>query len=257
MAKGILFSVPMVNALLREVRTPGTGKTQTRRLLSFDPGDGFEVSHYYSEPLGIPQVSFVHPSTACYSSGPVGFEYGDRLYVRETYFQRGHWAPVDGRQTKGGRQKWAFIPADDVILFDAPRSFRKGRYSADPATIAWHQRLGRFMPRAASRLTLIVEDVRVERLQAISEADAVAEGVEPGAHPDTGEASGWKDYSIIHGGPYKGERHPHAILPWKDATRSYQSLWETLHGLDSWAANPFVVAVSFSVVRGNIDQVPA
>jgi hypothetical protein len=83
-----------------------------------------------------------------------------------------------------------------------------------------------FMPRWASRLTLLVTDVRVERLQDISEADAIAEGWpnEPGAALRDAYPIGW-----------------------------YANLWNSLHGHDAWDANPWVVAVTFAAQRGNID----
>jgi hypothetical protein len=235
----------MINAMLAD------RKTQTRRLVNPQPPENVTSAGVISRSTQgqTDEWSWLSGDpTDCDTWGfegdfKVSFRPGDRIYVRETYFQRGHWEPVAGRQTKGGRQKWAFVPADDVILFDAPASFRKGRHAADPAAIAWHQRLGRFMPRAASRLTLIVEAVRVERLQAISDADAIAEGV-----------ACW-----VCGGPVDGtsENDCDCFHTRAAAIASYAVLWETLHGEGSWEANPFVVAVSFHVVRGNIDQVPA
>ena len=224
----ILFSAAMINAML------AGRKTQTRRLIATTKADTAPGQILIFEGPRFGGTAYRFDSR---------YAVGDRIWIRETYFQRDHWEPVAGRQTKGGRQKWAFVAADDEILFDPPASFRKGRHSADPATVAWHQRLGRFMPRAASRLTLIVDDVRVERLQAISDEDAIAEGV-----------TCW-----VCGGPADGTSendcacfHTKAV-----AVASYALLWETLHGAGGWDANPFVVAVRFRVVRGNIDQVPA
>ena len=85
------------------------------------------------------------------------------------------------------------------------------------------------MPRSASRLTLTVTEVRVQRLQDISEEDARAEGIE-------------------------GE-----FLPWPQGYWTYRpyfaELWNSLHGPDAWDANPWVVALSFTVQHGNIDQI--
>jgi hypothetical protein len=91
------------------------------------------------------------------------------------------------------------------------------------------------MPRWASRLTLEVVSVRVERLQAITEEDARAEGVER-AYRDVPAAMGncvsWRDYS--------------GRSPWlSSAWASYRSLWESLHGPGSWNANPWVWVVEF------------
>lgn len=212
-------------------------KTQTRRLASFvkPHGSHFEVSNAHAGWYG--------PENRIADIGPdfAPFAAGDRLYVREGYYQRGHWEPVEGVMTRGGRQKWAFVPADDVVLFEAPATFRTGRHSDDPATVEWHSRRARFMPRAPSRLTLLVHDVRVERLQAISEADAIAEGVRCLGEDNEGDRC------------FDVPGVPDTFGEW--AAGSFRSLWQHLHGADSWDANPWVVAVSFSVQRGNIDQI--
>lgn len=170
---------------------------------------------------------------------------GDRLWVRESYYHRGHWERVPGAFTKQGRQKWAFIPADDVLLFDAPESFRLGRHSADPETVAWHKRLGRFMPRWASRITLDVTEVRVERLQDISETDAAAEGRAP---CDMCGDSGWVNRGPDGGWQCKVEGCGDPDRDW------YAELWDSLNGPGAWEANPWVMAISFNVRMGNIDK---
>jgi hypothetical protein len=92
------------------------------------------------------------------------------------------------------------------------------------------------MPRWASRLTLTVTDVRVQRLHEISDDDAVAEGCEC-------DSDGWRDYLFP------------STQCCGTARDSYRTLWNSLHGPDAWDANPWVVAVSFSVQHGNIDQI--
>ncbi|MEH7827630.1 hypothetical protein [Gemmobacter denitrificans] len=87
------------------------------------------------------------------------------------------------------------------------------------------------MPRWASRITLTVTDVRVQRLQQISEADAVAEGVSPISEPNDLK---WEHYS------------PHGV--------AFAALWNSLHGHGAWEANPWVVVPTFTVAHGNIDK---
>ncbi len=84
------------------------------------------------------------------------------------------------------------------------------------------------MPRWASRLTLTVTDVRVQRLQEISEADAEVEGVELAVFPD------W---------------------PVTTFRGAYRGLWESLHGPGAWAENPWVAAITFTIECRNIDAV--
>ena len=94
------------------------------------------------------------------------------------------------------------------------------------------------MPRWASRLTLTVTEVGVQRLQDISEADAVAEGCEC-------DVDGWRDYLFP------------STQCCGTARESYRTLWNSLHGPDAWDLNPWVAAYTFTVHRCNIDCLPA
>jgi len=108
----------------------------------------------------------------------------------------------------------------------------------------------RYMPRWASRLTLTVTDVRVQRLQEISEADAIAEGAmrnitcKSSVSGTTVAGDTW----FYDEGP--DGRHFEAPNP-RDA---YEILWGKLHGWKSWDANPFVAAISFTTEQRNIDH---
>lgn len=85
------------------------------------------------------------------------------------------------------------------------------------------------MPRWASRLTLEVTSVKVERLQDISEADAIAEGVEC-------DSDGWRDYQMP------------ATQCCATANAAFRTLWTSINGSGSWAANPWVLATTFQRV---------
>ena len=205
----IIFSAPMVRALL------GGRKTQTRRVL---------------KPQPVPCLSWSDPPAGTYPSDKgwsrIPYAPGDRLWVRETwrphYLGDGVWNldvsyPADGeRRTicagEFGDKDWNWPKAAD-------------RGNVTPL----------HMPRWASRLTLTATDVRVQRLQEISELDAVAEGV---IHDSF---SGWRGHEGTIG-------YPTAI--W-----AYHHLWNSLHGPGAWDANPWVVAVTFTVQRGNIDKI--
>jgi len=102
------------------------------------------------------------------------------------------------------------------------------------------------MPRWASRLTLTVRDVRVQRLQDISEADAQAEGCLMDPEPD--EYGGLMPAEIAHDNGI-------GDVGWDSARDWFANLWNTINGPDAWEANPWVAAISFDVHRGNIDEV--
>jgi hypothetical protein len=91
------------------------------------------------------------------------------------------------------------------------------------------------MPRWASRLALTVTEVRVERLQDISEADAIAEGCRQYAS------------STKLSRPFNPD--------WKGIYREgYAELWNAINGAGSWESNPWIVAYTFTVQNSNIDQ---
>lgn len=154
---------------------------------------------------------------------------GDRLYVREHWRTRARWndeAPRD-------------MPSDTPIEFVATATGDNyGRF-----------RQGMHMPRWASRLTLTVTDVRVERLQDISEADAKAEGLQihlDGDADDNGRAR----LSQYCRGSDK--------LEWvSDPVEAYLALWDAINGAGAADANPWVAAYTFTVQMGNIDQLGA
>lgn len=217
----ILFSGPMVNALL------DGRKTQTRRVLRvpapFDPSENISVEI---------ATGFIEPQ----------FRRGDRLWVRETwrphYLGDGIWDldvsyAADGERRRindgeFGEKDWTWPKAAD-------------RGNVSPL----------FMPRWASRLTLTVTEVRVQRLQEMSDADAAAEGVEmESADPPFYYVPGIWPHSITAVGIEEpGGRH---------AARSFAKLWDRLNAHRAlWDSNPWVVALSFTVRRGNIDQAPA
>ncbi len=119
---------------------------------------------------------------------------------------------------------------------------------AAPYTPVWHKRLGRFMPRSASRITLRVTGVKVERLQDISEADAKAEGVEPLHH-------GFFPYGITtFMTVMQGGREVPAQCT-TNARDSFHMLWDHINGAGSWDANPWVCAIEFQPIFKNIDEV--
>ncbi len=218
----ILFSAPMVRAILRETERPGTGKTQTRRVLTADcdapPAficDG--VITAYDEN----GRSYRWPNTKAV---------GDRLYVREAWQSDTNVNHLPPRDIPPGSPVW--YPADDGSRFATEWSLRSLSKT----------RPGMFMPRWASRLTLTITDVRVQRLQEISEADALAEGIQ---HP-------WnKDF------PYGIQVYEDGFALGYSAVQAFRALWNHINAARGcgWDKNPWVAAYTFTPVLGNIDQV--
>ncbi|EQA97318.1 hypothetical protein L286_23625 [Sphingobium sp. HDIP04] len=207
-------------------------KTQTRRICT--GANGFDLTYVVALD-DAPGWFGDEEGEVCFSAG---FKPGDRLYVREEYYQFGSWHVVEGGLTMGGKTKWAFDGAKAMVSFDPPADFLVSRDKAFPGLPRWYKRLGRFMPRALSRMTLTVTDVRVQRLQDCSEADALAEGVveyEP-TMEDPAEFSAFDGTDVFN-----------------NAVSAYHDLWNRINGPGAWEANPWVVAVSFEVREGNID----
>lgn len=208
----IIFSALMVRALLA-----GT-KTQTRRLLKpqprrFEvaPGEPCEMTLYYGEDEPWPRITLGRVITG----QQVRFRPGMKLWVRE------NWKPVPAS---------AYRCSDGVQQTPNPNDPDLAAvYSAgwDRSTGGTPWRPSIHMPRWASRLTLTVTDVRVQRLQDISEADAAAEGVPP-----------FNEVGRIYPDPYRV---------------NFGLTWNSLHGPDAWAGNPEIVALTFTVDRKNID----
>lgn len=248
----ILFSASMVQALLREARQPGAGKTQTRRILKPQPP---EWATFCQQPDMLNVEHRWVPSKLWRWSEP---EQNPRRPLRawpvdaegEHYWMRLPWQVGDRLWV---RESWRTLQKVDCLK---PRDLADDRskvtYEADPENRKPLWAFGKlrpslFMPRWASRLTLLVTDVRVERLQDISEGDAVAEGVElESADPPFHYVPGIWPHSITA----VGIEEPGG----RQAARSFAKLWGHINGPESWQANPWVVAVTFSVHARNIDQ---
>lgn len=217
--KPMIFSAPSI-VMLQAGR-----KTQTRRVLhipkwaSKNPSD-VEINGDDGSALVICET------TGCLADLPTPYRVGDRLWVRETL----QTAMSDNGPCvcyRADSHRW--YPKYDGPDEGIGPSFNYQKYPGDWSCWAgdveargpWRSPI--HMPRWASRFTLTVTDVRIERLQDISEADAWAEGVW-----NCGEKDGGKSI------PGEG-------------VEQYRGLWNHLHGADAWAANPFVVALTFSM----------
>ncbi len=217
-AKPIIFSGPMVRAIL------DGRKTMTRRVVAGKMellgASGYSWSH---------GKKFITSSLLAINSPKIGLirvsprQPGDILYVRETHYAYGFW--IKDGESDLGKQKYRFsdCTVDGYQYEDSPPEVVLKGISEK---LGWYRRPSIFMPREAARIFLEVTDVRVERLQDISEEDAIAEGVKPDC--PIGNIA-------IH------QRAPHRYC--------FSHLWESIHGYDSWEANPFVWVISFKRIE--------
>jgi hypothetical protein len=157
---------------------------------------------------------------------------GDLLWVKETYALMS----VDGRRVSVARAE-RMPPGKTLAQTDGGLEL----IEVDAETAEWCRtridcerwKPSIFMPRWASRITLRITEVRCERLQNISEEDAIAEGVEKISTTECGNDV-WKAYD-----------QPDCGKGYLAAGYSYKTLWESINGAGSWDANPWVWAVSF------------
>ena len=200
----ILFSAPMVRAILA-----GT-KTQTRRAMRdqvIEPGIVRMTRPGCCEIVNEHGISI--PGFSCPYGQP-----GDRMWVRETFahIYRDNRRPDERRD-------------DDVAYKADHQGLDEYAYGSWKPSI--------HMPRWASRITLEITGVRVERLQDISEADAISEGIESAYES-------WRDYRT----------DPAVNFPCADSPiSSYQTLWESINGPGSWEANPWVWVLEFKRIE--------
>lgn len=235
----ILFTAPMVLALLADT------KTQTRRPVKWrELAPGLNLAFTGLSAFAYPQGWVLEGPSRTSSewlSQPTPCPYGapgDHLTVRETFYAFGRWETR--YSAKKRRDEWHFVDMTQecchayLYAADHPRPQPLAGKRDGGVTPKWWKRPAIFMPRAATRITLKVVSVRVERLQAISEADAIAEGIEqmPCAAPNTRL---WRNYDPSNGWT------PSVAIP----QNSYRSLWEVINGADAWAPNPWVWAVEF------------
>lgn len=218
----IIFNGAMVCALC------DGRKTQTRRVLKWSPA-----------PVRSLTFCEVKERTAIFRSHldavtrhfPIPYAIGDRLWVKEAHWLAGYWEKYDTGEplyigAKVSKIRRRFVAAENQdAQFDIPKgSYIKGM----PIGVrGLYKRLGRYMFRKHSRLTLTVTDVRVQQVQDISHDDAVAEGATDvfRALPNNAGATGF-----------------------------FREIWNSIHGPDAWDRNDWVAAYTFTVHKGNIDH---
>src|SRR5690606_31938391 len=227
--KPILFSGPMVRALL------DGRKTQTRRVLKPQPPKdelGYEVIGTVRGP------EWYHPAVV----GKDGeLEPGKQVWgVYDDYGEWGARVPYMPGDLLWVRERWSdeLLAPGEVYYYAT--ALEDGLRADEVAEIRWKPSI--HMPRWASRLTLEVTAVKVERLQEISQEDARAEGVA------TEEWDDWREnvtsIAMPEGSYIENERD------------LFRDLWDSLNAERGfgWDTNPWVCATSFIVHRMNIDD---
>lgn len=222
----IIFSGPMVRALL------DGRKTMTRRLAW---GKQLAVSDEALEPLGRHEHWRAD---------------GDGFYTRPSPWQR--VKPGDHLWVKEDLQRFNREPRATVqYVADISGVPHRGQVEGScDGRAYWNWKVkyltGRYCPRWASRLTLIVTATKVERLQELSETDFFAEGGQL-RWLKAANCAPRRCYSI--GGNAAGE----GACEQPSHSGAFELLFDNLHGPDSWDANPEVVALTFTVHKTNID----
>ncbi|HIG7468026.1 TPA: hypothetical protein ACYF24_003982 [Klebsiella pneumoniae] len=228
--RGMIFNGEMVRALL------SGRKTQTRRPVKFPVHDknlGCELAG--NELAG-------ELSAGNYLNSAFG-KPGDRIWVRETWATLGNedgcCVDWEGNLCKGDDRPAARIyrasceqrPGDYGLWSIPDDAYWKPHTKKHKFEGAWRPSI--HMPRWASRILLEITDVRVERLNAISEEDARAEGIIDGDCLNCGEPEPCG-----------------CANPEPDATDAFAYLWQSIYGQESWNANPWVWVIEFERVEG-------
>ncbi|HBY9726396.1 TPA: hypothetical protein MJA75_17650 [Klebsiella pneumoniae subsp. ozaenae] len=231
--RGMIFNAEMVRALL------DGRKTQTRRIMVPQPADDIERGIFPNpEVIGWKSSRrHKHGSTTahfCHYGKP-----GDRIWVRETWGVVSHAFSDDGLMIdwvpdrpataihempfgNGYYSGYAIYAADGDFTWGDDDGYEDGRSCWKPSI---------HMPRAASRILLEITDVRVERLNAISEEDATAEGVAQF------RGGFWKHYQ------------PGWTQHQLSARGSFVTLWKSIYGEESWNSNPWVWVIKFKRIE--------
>ncbi|HBQ3895946.1 TPA: hypothetical protein MFC74_000487 [Klebsiella pneumoniae] len=240
--RGMIFNGEMVRAIL------DGRKTQTRRIMKPQPGPCPRGGHWWPSNV-FKTMLHVEEEMQNGKGGwgglvgdacPFG-DVGDRIWVRETWATLGNedgcCVDWEGNLCKGDERSAARIyrasceqrPGDYGLWSIPDDAYWKPHTKEHKFEGAWRPSI--HMPRWASRILLEITDVRVERLNSISQEDAQAEGM---------ELTGWRPtYSDPDSG---GE----VMTPYDN----FAELWSSIYGDESWKANPWVWVISFGRVEG-------
>ncbi|HBQ0245652.1 TPA: hypothetical protein MNT87_000547 [Klebsiella pneumoniae] len=245
--RGMIFNGEMVLAIL------DGRKTQTRRIMKPQPGPCPRGGHWWPSNV-FKTMLHVEEEMQNGKGGwgglvgdacPLG-DVGDRIWVRETWATLGNedgcCVDWEGNLCKGDERSAARIyrasceqrPGDYGLWSIPDDAYWKPHTKEHKFEGAWRPSI--HMPRWASRILLEITDVRVERLNAISEEDAEAEGIDMEALYDSQDC-----YDCIA---------DHNMTGRPTVTGAFKYLWESIYGEEGWLANPWVWVIEFKRVEG-------
>lgn len=220
--RGMIFNGEMVRAIL-EGR-----KAQTRRPFNWRRQPAMEMAERDDGSLW-PWAEDCERGGDIWFACPFG-EVGDRVWVRET------WQAIHDDVDEFGhveeRTYAPSIPKEKDRYWHTVYAEHFGDESREDRGFPWRPAI--HMPRWASRITLEITDVRVERLHSISERDALREGLFQ--LPASGR------YCLQPGMQYFG-------MASHSAKEVYSWLWASVYGEESWAANPWVWVIEFKRIQ--------
>ncbi len=217
--KPILFSTPMVQAIHALI------KRHTRRIINPKTPEAITLLIYLNAGLDIDK----NKEELIRNHAPI--KTGDILWVRETWMQVHKDVEFEGRFS------------EFVYRADTEENEKKFGHIKNPVgerfIDSWKWKPSIFMPKEAARIFLKVTNVRVERLQDITEEDAISEGILRCPKADnTGTA--YYDYS--------GKQTP-VSYNFDSPIASFKTLWQSINGRESWEANPWVWVYEFEQVE--------
>ncbi len=221
----ILFSGVMVRPMLADL------KHQTRRTRGLDevnesPARWNDVRCYDGEWWFRSMGTGPNMLAECAVTCPYGLP-GERLWVRETIYCD-QFPYSEGARLPKQRPAWAdlglYFRADGECCEQIPECA-----CAEVGKPRWRPSI--HMPRWASRISLELTDVRVQRLQDISEQDALAEGIR------------WTADGPLHAHIWMS--HVGCECNFPTARDAYAALWDDINGAGSWDANPWVWSLTF------------
>lgn len=228
--RGILFSAPMVQAILAGRKTQTRRVAKARRRYSLLARD---VQHDGSTGQVWTDGYIMDPGNRDWLLKDAAMRPGDALWVREAW----GCPPADRPGVKDGRKP----QEGDRIVYAAEPADAAQWITGHPGCADFCWRPSIHMPRWASRIDLRCADVRIERLNDCSEDDAIAEG----AHRIWGQScpsdTGPNFYTVTLG--------DEGSINAPTAVETYRLLWEVINGPEAWAANPLVWVYTFERVR--------